>query len=145
MLPWSRFDGAEWPGSSLGLPEAEPSSRTSGSERVTKLAHCRSDFGGGAKNSGRSSACSFKVRKNRSRTPFASGWCGKRTQNRRRSSRTATDGRPGDINGARPDRSERRLRLFHRNRLPSDVATTISSRLGCPSGSGGNRGGVISD
>ena len=46
-------------------------------ERVTKLAHCRSDFGGGAKDSGRSSACSFKVRKNRSQTPFASGWCGK--------------------------------------------------------------------
>jgi putative transposase len=33
-------------------------------------------------------------------------------QNRRRSSRPATDGRPGDDNGARPHRSERRLCLF---------------------------------
>ena len=33
-------------------------------------------------------------------------------QNRRRSSRPATDGRPGENNDARPDRSERRLRLF---------------------------------
>ena len=32
-------------------------------------------------------------------------------QNRRRSSRPATTGRPGENNGARPDRSERRLRL----------------------------------
>ncbi len=32
-------------------------------------------------------------------------------QNRRCSSRPATTGRPGDNNGARPDRSERRLRL----------------------------------
>src|SRR5215207_8116537 len=30
-------------------------------------------------------------------------------QNRRRSSRPATGGRPGDGNGARPDRSERRF------------------------------------
>src|SRR3984893_8992001 len=33
-------------------------------------------------------------------------------QNRRRSSRPATEGRPGDDNGARPDRSERRFRIF---------------------------------
>jgi len=34
-------------------------------------------------------------------------------QNRRRSSRPAADGRPGDDNGARPDRSERRrFRMF---------------------------------
>ena len=33
-------------------------------------------------------------------------------QNRRRSSRPATEGRPGDNNGGRPDRSERRLRTF---------------------------------
>jgi hypothetical protein len=33
-------------------------------------------------------------------------------QNRRRSSRPATGGRPGDDNGARPDRSERRFRMF---------------------------------
>src|SRR6516164_5583626 len=33
-------------------------------------------------------------------------------QNRRRSSRPATGGRPGDDNGARPDRSERRSRMF---------------------------------
>ena len=33
-------------------------------------------------------------------------------QNRRRSSRPATGGRPGDGNGARPDRSERRFRLL---------------------------------
>jgi putative transposase len=33
-------------------------------------------------------------------------------QNRRRSSRPATGGRPGDHNGARPDRSERRFRMF---------------------------------
>jgi transposase InsO family protein len=33
-------------------------------------------------------------------------------QNRRRSSRRATGGRPGDGNGARPDRSERRFRSF---------------------------------
>ena len=33
-------------------------------------------------------------------------------QNRRRSSRPAVDGRPGDDNGARPHRSERRLCLF---------------------------------
>jgi hypothetical protein len=33
-------------------------------------------------------------------------------QNRRRSSRPATGGRPGENNGARPDRSERRLCLF---------------------------------
>jgi hypothetical protein len=33
-------------------------------------------------------------------------------QNRRRSSRPAADGRPGDDNGARPHRSERRLCLF---------------------------------
>jgi len=33
-------------------------------------------------------------------------------QNRRRSSRPATGGRPGDGNGARPDRRESRLRLF---------------------------------
>jgi hypothetical protein len=33
-------------------------------------------------------------------------------QNSRRSSRPATGGRPGDDNGARPDRSERRLVLF---------------------------------
>jgi hypothetical protein len=33
-------------------------------------------------------------------------------QNRRRSSRPATGGRPGDGNGARPDRSERRFRIF---------------------------------
>ena len=32
-------------------------------------------------------------------------------QNCRRSSRPATGGRPGETNGARPDRSERRLRL----------------------------------
>jgi putative transposase len=32
-------------------------------------------------------------------------------QNRRRSSRPATTGRPGENNGARPDRTERRLRL----------------------------------
>jgi transposase InsO family protein len=32
-------------------------------------------------------------------------------QNRRCSSRPATGGRPGDNNGARPDRSERRFRL----------------------------------
>ena len=32
-------------------------------------------------------------------------------QNRRCSSRAATTGRPGESNGARPDRSERRLRL----------------------------------
>ena len=32
-------------------------------------------------------------------------------QNRRRSSRPATGGRPGDGNGARPDRSERRFRM----------------------------------
>jgi hypothetical protein len=31
-------------------------------------------------------------------------------QNRRRSSRRATGGRPGDNNGARPDRSDRRFR-----------------------------------
>jgi len=34
------------------------------------------------------------------------------TQNRRRSSRPATGGRPGDRNGARPDRSERRFPVF---------------------------------
>jgi hypothetical protein len=33
-------------------------------------------------------------------------------QNRRRSSRPATDGRPGDGKGGRPDRSERRFRMF---------------------------------
>ena len=33
-------------------------------------------------------------------------------QNRRRSSRPATGGRPGDRNGARPDRSERRFRIL---------------------------------
>jgi hypothetical protein len=33
-------------------------------------------------------------------------------QNRRRSSRRATEGRPGDDNTPRPDRSERRLRVF---------------------------------
>ena len=33
-------------------------------------------------------------------------------QNRRRSSRPAADGRPGDDNGARPHPSERRLCLF---------------------------------
>jgi putative transposase len=33
-------------------------------------------------------------------------------QNRRCSSRPATGGRPGDNNGARPDRSERRFRLI---------------------------------
>src|SRR5258708_657655 len=33
-------------------------------------------------------------------------------QNRRRSSRPTTGGRPGDGNGARPDRSERRFRMF---------------------------------
>jgi hypothetical protein len=33
-------------------------------------------------------------------------------QNRRCSSRPATGGRPGDDNGARPDRSERRFRMF---------------------------------
>jgi hypothetical protein len=33
-------------------------------------------------------------------------------QNRRRSSRPAADGRPGDDNGTRPHRSERRLCLF---------------------------------
>src|SRR3954447_26434816 len=33
------------------------------------------------------------------------------TQNRRRSSRPATGGRPGDRNGARPDRSDLRFRL----------------------------------
>jgi len=33
-------------------------------------------------------------------------------QNRRRSSRPATGGRPGDRNGARPDRSERRFPVF---------------------------------
>ena len=33
-------------------------------------------------------------------------------QNRRRSSRPATEGQPGDDNGARPDRSERRFRIF---------------------------------
>ena len=32
-------------------------------------------------------------------------------QNRRRSSRPATGGRPGDNNGGRPDRAERRFRL----------------------------------
>jgi hypothetical protein len=33
-------------------------------------------------------------------------------QNRRRSSRPATDGRPGDGKGGRPERSERRVRIF---------------------------------
>jgi len=33
-------------------------------------------------------------------------------QNRRRSSRPATGGRPGDNNGSRPDRAERRFRLI---------------------------------
>src|SRR5215210_2812308 len=33
-------------------------------------------------------------------------------QNRRRSSRPATGGRPGDSNSARPDRSERRFRML---------------------------------
>ena len=33
-------------------------------------------------------------------------------QNRRRSSRPATDGRPGDGRGGRPDPSERRFRMF---------------------------------
>jgi hypothetical protein len=33
-------------------------------------------------------------------------------QNRRCSSRPATGGRPGEDNGARPDRSERRFRMF---------------------------------
>src|SRR5258707_12625825 len=33
-------------------------------------------------------------------------------QNRRRSSRPATGGRPGDDNGARPDRFERRFPMF---------------------------------
>jgi putative transposase len=33
------------------------------------------------------------------------------SQNRRRSSRRATGGRPGDNNGGRPDRAERRFRL----------------------------------
>ena len=36
-------------------------------------------------------------------------------QNRRRSSRPATGGRPGDDNGARPDQSERRFRIFIAN------------------------------
>jgi putative transposase len=34
------------------------------------------------------------------------------TQNSLRSSRTATGGRPGDGEGLRPDRSDRRFRLF---------------------------------
>jgi hypothetical protein len=34
------------------------------------------------------------------------------SQNRRRSSRPATGGRPGDGNGARPDRSDRRFRML---------------------------------
>jgi len=39
------------------------------------------------------------------------------TQNRRRSSRPATGGRPGNRNGARPDRSERRFPVFIANPL----------------------------
>lgn len=42
------------------------------------------------------------------------------TQNRHRSSRPATGGRPGDGNGARPDRSDRRFRM---------LITTSSSRV----------------
>jgi putative transposase len=45
-------------------------------------------------------------------------------QNRRRSSRPATGGRPDDRNGARPDRSERRFRIL--------IATSFNETLRRP-------------
>src|ERR671921_210275 len=53
-------------------------------------------------------------------------------QNRRRSSRPATGGRPGDGNGARPDRSDRRFRMliatssFRVLRRPLESAQSVS-------------------
>src|SRR6478752_2899283 len=53
-------------------------------------------------------------------------------QNRRRSSRPATEGRPGDDNGARPDRSERRFRIFIATSFIRVLRRPLESALNAP-------------
>jgi len=51
-------------------------------------------------------------------------------QNTLRSSRPATGGRPGDGNGARPDRSDRRFRMFIATSSVRMLRRPLESALG---------------